>query len=300
MLKKSKDTTGSIDFETEPIQARPHYPPKPVGVSVRKPGQSKSKYYAFGHPTKNNCTFEQARAAVAEVYMSGAGVLCHNSKFDYDVAETHMGLAVPPPELIEDSMFLLFFREPHAINLKLKPAAERLLSLPPGEQDALRDWCIAEHLIPKSKKEYGEYICKTPGDLCGKYANGDNDRALALHQSLMPYILEHGMSEAYRRECRLLPILLKNEQTGICVDSKKIKEDAVLYSKALVDVENWIRKLLKSPSLNIDSDSELADAMDSAGKAGNWVLTATGQRSTSKENLLLAVKDKRLLQVLQY
>ena len=37
-----------IDFETFPIANRPHFPPKSVGVAIRKPGERKSKYYASG------------------------------------------------------------------------------------------------------------------------------------------------------------------------------------------------------------------------------------------------------------
>ena len=49
----------TFDFESEGIVGNPIYaPPVPVGVSIKYDDQ-KSKYYAWGHPTKNNCTREQ-------------------------------------------------------------------------------------------------------------------------------------------------------------------------------------------------------------------------------------------------
>ena len=77
----------TIDFETEAIKPRPDYPPKPVGFSIMGPNQRKSRYYAFGHPTENNCTFEEAREVLRDVYRSGKPLLFHNAKFDLDVAQ---------------------------------------------------------------------------------------------------------------------------------------------------------------------------------------------------------------------
>ena len=60
-MKTPKPVT--VDFETKKIQGRPAYPPEPVGVAIKLPGK-KSKYYSWGHPTKNNCTKGQAVAAL--------------------------------------------------------------------------------------------------------------------------------------------------------------------------------------------------------------------------------------------
>ena len=52
-MKYKKPTT--LDFETKGIQRRPDYPPVPVGFSIMPPNRKKSQYFAWGHPTKNNC-----------------------------------------------------------------------------------------------------------------------------------------------------------------------------------------------------------------------------------------------------
>ena len=68
MTKNPKPVT--IDFETMGIEGRPKYPPIPVGVSIKYPGK-KAKYWAFGHPTGNNCSFGEARSELAKACAQG-------------------------------------------------------------------------------------------------------------------------------------------------------------------------------------------------------------------------------------
>ena len=119
-----------IDFETEAIQGRPNYPPKPVGFSIMKKGETTSRYYAWGHPTENNCTFEKAREVLRKVWDSKAPLLFHNAKFDVDVAQIHMGMATLPWQRIHDTMFLVY------LNLAAHPRhhVPCLLVRPPCEE----------------------------------------------------------------------------------------------------------------------------------------------------------------------
>ena len=292
-----------IDFETEAIQGWPHYPPKPVGVSIMLPSEKKPKYYSWGHPMDNNCLIDSARRALQAVWESKHEILCHNSKFDLDVAETHLNLKLPSWERCHDSMFLVFLIDPHSPNLKLKPTAERLLGMPPEEQDLLRDWCIANKLIAKNAKEFGHLICKAPGKLVGKYANGDVIRTLKLFELLYPQILERGMGKAYDRERRLMPVLLRNEHEGVPVDLKLMQSDDLKYEAAQHIVDAWLLKQLKVNSdFNIDSDDALADALIARKKADAnlFLLTPGGKRSVAKDSLIGAVTDKKVLSALQY
>ena len=293
-----------IDFETEEILDRPNYPPKPVGVSILMPGEKKPKYWAFGHPTENNCTEAQAKRAYGQAYQAGkqVGMLCHHGKFDHDVAETHWGFELLPWELMHETMFLLFLNDPYSPDLQLKPASERLLSMPPDESDALRDWCIANKLIPKNAKEYGHLISKIPGALVGTYACGDVTRTVKLFDKLWTRIQERGMLPAYEREQQLMPVLLRNEREGIYADKKLLAADEVKYSAAMGVAETWVRKRLKDRELNLDAPAKVLDAMLRCRVVDEKALLRTpgGSYSASKDSLLGAVTDKKLLQVLQY
>lgn len=276
----------TIDFETEGIEGRPKYPPIPAGFSILKPGQKKSKYYAWGHPCENNCTFDEARRALLEVWESDLPLLFHNSKFDVDVAETHMKMPPIRWERVHDTLFLLFLHDPHAISLSLKPAAERLLGVAPEERDAVKDWVLAH--IPEAKKKpstWGAYICKAPGKLVGTYADGDVTRTKALFDLLYCDIHQRSMGPAYDRERRLMKILLANEREGVCADLDAMKADHTVYLKALETADKWLRKRLKQPDLNIDSDADLAKVLDREGIVTDWVLTKTGKKSTAKGNM---------------
>ena len=140
----------TIDFETQAISPRPHYPPVPVGVAIWEPGR-KPEYLAWGHPTENNCTLAQAKTKLKALW--GRELLFHNAKFDLDVAETHLGLPLPPWERVHDTLYLLFLHNPHALSLSLKPASESLLGMPPEEQDAVKAWLLAQGIIKSLKQK---------------------------------------------------------------------------------------------------------------------------------------------------
>lgn len=307
-MKQPKPVT--IDFETFGIEGRPKYPPIPVGVSIKYPGK-KSKYYAWGHPTGNNCCISEAATELTKAYQHKDGLLFQNGKFDVDVADVHFGLQVPSWDRIHDTLFLLFLDDPHQIELGLKPSATRLLGLPAEEQDAVGEWLIANQPVPgvkisKSKSSdhyFGRYIAYAPGDLVGKYANGDVDRTEAIFNLLWKKTVDRGMLVAYNRERQLMPILLEMERQGLPTDHKRLAADVAMYNEWRVKIDAWLVKTLKAPAdINLDSGAQLVDAMVEAGKADPDLLprTPTGKFQTNKEALLQGVTDKVLLAVLKY
>lgn len=287
----------TFDFETKPIDGNTSFnPPEPVGVSIKK-GKGKSKYYAWGHPTNNNCTWDQGRAALAAVW--DKDILGHNTKFDVSVALKWFDFPMPDWDAIHDTMYLLFLNDPYSDNLSLKPNSARLLNLPPEEQDRLQDW-IMTHTPCSSRREAGAWIYAAPGDLVGEYACSDTDRTFGLFQLLAPQIEKNLMWDAYQREQRLMPITYYSELKGVRVDVERLGKDLVAYEKALVKVESMLLKRLKRDSIDFGKAGELADALESAGLVGQWVLTPTGKRSISKDNLERAIADPSVLALLRY
>ena len=299
-----------IDFETHGIEGRPKYPPIPVGVSIKYPGK-KAKYYAFGHPSENNCCYSDAEYALIEAWAYKGGLLFQNSKFDVDVAEVHFGMTLPDWQSIHDTMFLLFLDDPHQQELGLKPSAHRLLGIPPDEQDEVADWLIANQPIKnvkigKSKSSdhyFGRYVAYAPGNIVGKYANGDTDRTEKIFNLLWPKIEKQGMLTAYDRERELMPILLDMERQGVPVDLRRLRSDVKMYNDIRDQIHLWVIKQLKAdPTINLDSGEQLVKAMVTAGKADPDLMprTPTGKFQTNKEALLVGVTDKVLLAVLRY
>lgn len=301
MPKLTIPKTITIDFETDPIEDRPRYPPKPVGVSIKYPGK-KAHYYAWGHPTENNCSKAEAGAALHEAYAKhqneGACLLHHNGKFDIDVAQTHMDCDhfVLDPLRCHDTQFILFLLDPHSYSLQLKPSAEKWLGVPPDEQEAVRDWLIehqkelkADGLIPPNIRitagNFGAWISRAPGKLVGRYADGDAVRTEGLFKWGYPIVHEMGMMAAYQREQKLVPILLENERQGMPCDLGRLERDQKVYAAAMTAVEQWLRKRLKAPDLDFNKDREMAEVLDREGIVTEWTLTPTGLKSINKKNL---------------
>jgi DNA polymerase I-like protein with 3'-5' exonuclease and polymerase domains len=278
----------TIDFETHAIDGA--LPPKPVGVSVKMNDQP-SVYLHWGHPDGSNIAEEGAKRIVADCFRSDE-ILCHNGKFDLSVAKYHWGLDFP--QHIHDTEFLLFLEDPHNDNLSLKPNSERLLGLPPVEQADLHDWIRAN---VSKKGNPGAYIAKAPSYLVAPYACSDTDRTYEVFRVLH----DKYKGVAYDREIELLPILAQSTLDGVRVDEAKLHEDIAFYRAVLeFEVDESIFSYLGSSGFNIDSDEELANAIDASHVEVEWVRTPAGKRSTSKENLPKALKDQYLLSLLRY
>lgn len=296
----------TVDFETFAIESRPNYPPKPVGISIKYKGKP-AKYFAFGHPTENNCTEAEARAEAAKAWKHPGGVIAQNWKFDCDVAEVHWGLKPPKWQLCHDTMFLIFLDDPNQQTFSLKPSAARLLNMPPEEQEAVRDWLIKHQPVKGvriTKSNWGAYIAYAPGKLVGKYANGDTIRTERVFDLLVKKTAKRRMQAAYDRERRLLPELLEMERRGVPVLHRKLKDDVARYQKAFASVDKWVfAKLgLEVGAINLNSGDQLFDAMRKAKVVdlGKALRTPTGKFQTNKAALLHCVKDKQLLAMLKY
>jgi len=300
----------TVDFETMGIEGRPKYPPTPVGVAIKYPGK-KAKYWAWGHPIGNNCHQSDAIIELKKAWAYKDGLLFQNGKFDIDVAEVHCGLPIPEWNQIHDTMFLLFLDDPNQMELGLKPSATRLLGLPAEEQDAVGEWLVANQPIKdikistskSSKCYFGRYIAYAPGDLVGKYANGDVERTEAIFNMLWKKTVNRGMLAAYDRERKLMPILLRMERQGLQVDHKRLANDVAMYRAWRTQIDAWLIKTLKADiDINLNSSTQLVDAMVAADKANPDLIpcTPTGKFQTNKEALLQGVTDKVLLSVLKY
>lgn len=307
-----------LDFETAPIQTRPSYPPVPASFSLKMPEWRAPKFYAWGHKTGgNNCSFGDAKLILRDAYHAiseSNPLLAQNAKFDLDVAEEFFGLALPPWHQYHDTMFLLFLDDPHQRELGLKPAAARLLGMPQAERDVVEEWVLEhkkqlEHDFPDivnihggiKPSTAGKFIAYAPGTIVGPYANGDVIRTVKIFELKYGEILDRGMGPAYDRERRLMPILLRNEREGVRVDESALQRDLPIFEAAQAKTDDWIRKKLKAPGLDLDKDAAVAKALEAADAISEWTLTPTGRNSTSKKNLKLNhFRDQKLAAAYSY
>ena len=284
-----------IDFETEGIEKRPSYPPKPVGVSIWYANTLDPFYLAWGHPSGNNTTWEQAQRILGAIWDQEN--CYHNGRFDTEVAHKWMNLPRPrDPLKVHDTLFLNYLYDPQADTLSLKPSAKRILGLDPAEQDTLHKYLASKGY----GKEPGAHICKAPGDMVAPYANGDTYRTRLLFDHLMMDINKKGMLEAYRREQRLAAILNQNEADGIRVNNRKLETDLGIYEGQLAIVSERLIKLIGP--CNLDSAAELGTRLIKSGRCdeGDFRRTPTGKVSVAKGSIDDAVRDPELKQLIQY
>ena len=109
----------TFDFETEGIVGNPVFnPPKPVGVAI-KYDDAPSTYYAWGHPTENNCTWEEGRAALMTALRRDPDWLAHNSPLVAAVLRKWLNVRKGNQLQFHDTQYLIFFYDPYAHRLSL-------------------------------------------------------------------------------------------------------------------------------------------------------------------------------------
>lgn len=293
----------TIDFETKAIKPRPDYPPEPVGVGIWVPG-GRAHYFAWGHEAGgNNCTKSEAKRHLRAVWKSGRPLLFHHAKFDLDVAEEFFDLRMPDSERILCTLIEAFLWDPNEKNLGLKELCENLLSIPPTERDLVRDW-LYQHIpgMRRKKKAWKAHIWRAPGTLVGPYCCADLNMTKRLHRHIYPWVMEMGMQEAYQRELKLTPVLLDMERRGVPVDVHRLRRNIGEWESSQEIADRWIRKKLHKRDLNIDSNEELADALEDSNKVDEWVMTDNKdpKRSVATEALGEVVKDRELFAMLRY
>jgi DNA polymerase I-like protein with 3'-5' exonuclease and polymerase domains len=168
-----------LDFESDAIENRPNYPPRPVGLS-HFPMNGEPFYYAWGHPTNNNTDQSVGVMLLESLFEDPENeFVFHNAPFDCSIIEEKLKIKVPWAR-VHDTMLMAFLVDPYG-ELSLKPLAQKYLGMPPEERDEVQDWLIRHGVCRANDKQWGAHIGKAPGDLVGRYANGDTTRTLLLH-----------------------------------------------------------------------------------------------------------------------
>ncbi len=277
----------TLDFETEGIVGNPVVtPPRPVGLAVQINDEI-PEYYT---------DWEQMVSIYQHAVDSGSDLLFHNAPFDTRVAEEWFDIPMPHWSLIHDTMYVLYMVDPYAASLALKQSAERWLGEPPEEQDELREWILAN--VPgATASTWGAFISFAPVRIVAPYAKGDVHRTFGLFARLRPRIPQ----EAYDRERRLMPILVRSSQRGVRVSREALGVAIGSYSEALARSDEVLVGVLGVPGLNPGSGSELGQALLSAGLLGaNPLKTPTGRIKVAKKALEAQITDKNVLSLIRY
>lgn len=289
-----------FDFESHAIQPRPHYPPLPVGLALQAGLKDRPQYYGWDHPTGNNAPDDEVAKRILREMLKAPHV-GHNISFDLAIAHERWGLPLPEGQHVNDTMFLAFLLDPYG-ELGLKPLAERYLNVPPTERDAVRDWLYSSGTVKKNVKRWGAHIAQAPGDLVGPYAEGDVSRTLGLFGKLWTMVNDRGMTEAYRRECDLVPMLLENSARGVPLDQLRLSRDLAEFEQIALWADDLLqqawREYIRTAPPPDWTAAQIAEQLEAGGF--RLPLTPTGKRSTSQAALEEALPDGPVKQLLAY
>lgn len=278
----------TLDIESEAIEDGDPLLPSPVGVALRYENGDK-EYLAWGHPSENNCTFEEARPHLRNLW--GEELLTHNGlTFDVPILQHYFQLPTRSPLLTHDTLFLAYLKNPHARSLSLKDLAQDWLGMSTDEQQVMYNWIMANTEC-RSRKKAGGFISKAPGGMVGTYAMMDVEMTYRLYE-LIAEGVTGSMLEAYNRERRLAPILADMQNRGVRVDLERLRVDSNAAVAQLAVTDSLIRNILNTPDLDLGKDSQLIPALQNFG-CTEFLLTEKGKKpSASSDSLDLALKGQ--------
>jgi len=95
-------------------------------------------------------------------------------------------------------------------------------------------------------------------------------------------------------EMRLMPVINRMERRGINLDGPRLKADTDMYWQKLEEIDERIWEIL-GYKVDVDSNEDVANALEAAGKSKGFLSTPKGRRSVSKESLMQAIGDDELL-----
>lgn len=94
----------TLDFETEAVGKRPHYPPKPECVAYKSDGKS-ARYISWGHPGSSPDSPAEGKQVVRQAFAGKYSAwLFHIAKFGMEVAQNWLGIDTLPREGIHDTL----------------------------------------------------------------------------------------------------------------------------------------------------------------------------------------------------
>ncbi len=133
----------------------------------------------------------------------------------------------------------------------------------PKETDALYTW-LAEYYGGKPTGKIREHIHKAPPSLVGPYAESDVDLPLRVMTKQAPLLKEQGLWALFKRENKLIRLLVKMRQNGVRVDIPKAEQLYDRLTSLAIEEQknvNWLAK----QEVNIHAAANLATAFDTLG-----------------------------------
>jgi DNA polymerase I-like protein with 3'-5' exonuclease and polymerase domains len=171
--------------------------------------QGEAGYIPIRDPDTECFDPAQVTSWLSDLFKSDTTIIMQNAK--YDVGWILNDFGVPSPKRLEDTMIMLFALDEDRLSYGLDDICA-LLGIPGKDESLLREAAAAYGVDPKSE------MWKLPARYKGPYAEQDAVATLQAYLKLCPKLEAEDLSESYRLEIDLIPMIVEMRRRGIRVD----------------------------------------------------------------------------------
>lgn len=204
-----------------------------AGVAISTSEQS--SYFPIRHPETNNWDVDPIRDYLYNLFTSDVSVVFHRAIYDLGWLTTMWDL--PIPKKLDDTMIMEFMLHEYEKTFNLDDSCRR---------NGIKG--KDEHLLRQAADAYGcdpkKDMWRLPGKFVGPYAEQDGVATLELAKFLMPKIESQGITNAYRLEIDLIPMIIEMRRNGIEIDGSYVEQLKHQFIHDRDDVLNEISRRL--------------------------------------------------------
>ncbi|MCS7086203.1 MAG: DNA polymerase I, partial [Bacteroidia bacterium] len=155
-----------------------------------------------------------------------------------------------------------------------------------------------EELVGGAKNKKNADVRALPLERLSRYACEDADVTFRLAAPLKREVREFGVERVLSEaEFPLVPVLMRMERDGVCVDAEYLKEYSLELSKEMERLSERIQRIA-GLEFNVNSPRQLGEVLFSRMKIAAGKKTATGQYSTDEATLAALAAQGHVLPAL--
>jgi len=277
ILKNAKEI--AIDLETKDPNIKNKGPGWPtmdgniVGIAVAADGFV--GYYPIAHENGSNMDFKMVLDWVQDIVSGPGDKIFHNAPYDVGWLRAH-GILIRNGRII-DTMIAAALVDENRFSYSLNALGFDLLGETKSEAElkqAADDWGI------DAKGE----LYKLPAKYVGSYAEQDAALTLKLWQYLKTEITKQSLTDIFKMESELLPILIEMRAVGVKVDlegAEKLKKEFVsneekillkIKKEAGVDVDIFAARSIAKAFDKLKIKYPLTEKTKEPSFTANWLL----------------------------
>lgn len=181
-------------------------------------------YAPIAHPDSDNFDKRTVANWLQSHVDAGVRLVFQNAPFDLGWMWADLGVEVPFRYPIDDVLCAAFMGNENEYEYNLGAICRRLGI--PGKDEGLLTEAASAYLRPANaqrswkltRRELKSNMHRLPARYVGPYAEQDAGQTLAAFAPLLAVLEEQGVTEAYRREMNLVPVVRQMKARGIRVD----------------------------------------------------------------------------------